>query len=1576
MAPTRRARTVPVQPSVTPPTVVRATRSRVARGEATLVQPLAAPVRNPILVTRTKEERKKDRLEKKAATAERNYNQRIEQANEARARSVKNKAKAETASAREKRRLLKLAEKQEQRAKLLMDPETQKRLAEQHQQARAELTRARREFEDIHDGPVIFEEVATFDHGELNLVKGEFRVSSHVAGFLNGEKIVTNLRSRLTAKQRGRVASVMSKRNNNDAQVSETTGMIAAIVHNCYERVKSYLSKNAHPNDFVSIMFGNSEPANIQVRKLTLEFFTNISASTIQSANNHGTLDAIQFSMTIKKANTGGKSGRVSSITDPTEIAKKKSIITINNQHDKLCLLYALELIKQYDACDASRIAAQENANTDTVAEAAYQKARLKKFLKDNREFGCLHTRAFGKQVLNTAVELDFSPDEELGLGHLNLLEQHYHAYIHVYTSLNRLITSASLVEDRNNEDGFEPRFSNHWYVQYDENTRHFNAITNYTAAMGLDRNQWCHVCGQTATPDHAKFTCPYLSKRACRSCRSETDHYAEWQTTNAVNGFRSKMIPCEKCNRKFPTSTCFDNHLPTCGTVVRCDNPECGKLLKGKEVTTHDCSKIKCDNCGEEYKTTDEHLCYIKPMKPKPARPLSTIMFADYETLPLNAQRRKVLKMDDQGKPFKVDKQGNPSAKGTFATEYKTRWFHEVHYVVIKTMREEIDPTTQKVKYVVDKSWEFEGENALTDSTTFLMHPDHHEYTVYFHNGSGFDFSFLYRELVNERGYAPSVIKSGSKIKSMDVAPVNPNSNKKHAKPLVHFRDSLLHFMSGLRRLPTTFGFSNEVIKGDFPHRFIVQKDTPEETLEATLNYVGPPPPLEDYDPNRKSTGEKAALTAWYKTDVAPLTTWSYRDEMKKYCHADVEVLGKAWCIYRASSLASAREGEHEMDPTNYITAAGFALAEFMTNHMQEKTIAYIPQHGFKERCSALERDWLDNLGIPGLERQYKITVDEKTYIVDAIDHKTNTIYEFNGSYWHGGCAQCKHAGEEAKARRKRTQNRKRQLESLGYNVKSQCECTYIPSTAYLTRSQESMPFHVRDAFAGGRTEAFKHMATTRRNNTKLTEDDIDNIIQAANQGGDINKLLEGVERIYYADVTSLYPTVNKKDVYPMHHPKILHRADINWTPGTPFRTGIIGEDGTDALYKGVLRVKVRAPKDLLIPVLGQKMMTTNGYFKFMFHTCEKCVVENTKTSCKHTDEERTFITKVPHLELLKALDMGYELLDIYDVDHFEHWSRGMFASYVNKFIKIKTECGVPDHWTASKRQKVTDEFLEREDVQLDIDNMEDNPGKKQIAKTMCNSLWGRFGMNSDHPRTKIVRDIDELRAIKQRDLQGLITNVTYEPLDEEGNSWSVTWHTPGLHQLEDRKSNVYIALFTTSQARLRLYSGLEAVGFENVIYCDTDSIMFTSDVPIKEVSDKLPISEFLGDFKDELSDSVTSGGFIYDIGIGGPKSYSYRACVPDGKGGWKKKGDFKMKGFSMNAENSKVFTHDVLKAIVENRDDDKLNRITLKNQFQIRRTQDLRVYHEEGEKTFAFDSNKRIILDDEHTVPYGYAL
>ena len=98
-----------------------------------------------------------------------------------------------------------------------------------------------------------------------------------------------------------------------------------------------------------------------------------------------------------------------------------------------------------------------------------------------------------------------------------------------------------------------------------------------------------------------------------------------------------------------------------------------------------------------------------------------------------------------------------------------------------------------------------------------------------------------------------------------------------------------------------------------------------------------------------------------------------------------------------------------------------------------------------------------------------------------------------------------------------------------------------------------------------------------------------------------------------------------------------------------------IITENFNDLdLYEGIVKCKVLPPKRLFHPVLPCKM---NG--KLLFHLYKSCAEEQKQIPCNHSDEKRGFVGTWVTDELKKALEKGYELMQIYEIWHFDDVSR-----------------------------------------------------------------------------------------------------------------------------------------------------------------------------------------------------------------------------------------------------------------------------------------------------------------------------
>ena len=202
--------------------------------------------------------------------------------------------------------------------------------------------------------------------------------------------------------------------------------------------------------------------------------------------------------------------------------------------------------------------------------------------------------------------------------------------------------------------------------------------------------------------------------------------------------------------------------------------------------------------------------------------------------------------------------------------------------------------------------------------------------------------------------------------------------------------------------------------------------------------------------------------------------------------------------------------------------------------------------------------------------------------------------------------------------------------------------------------------------------------------------------------------------------------------------------------------------------------------------------------------------------------------------IELEKAIELGYRVIDIEVVWHFEHSEQydretktgGLFTEYINTFLKLKVEASGWPSWVVSEQDKTQylNDYYEHEGIHLDAPKITKNPGLRALAKLMLNSFWGKFGQRINMSKVEVISDPAKLYDILLADdkivhdinfINHEIAEVRYEAEEEfvEPNA----------------KTDVVIAAFTTAHARLKLYELLEQLQ-ESVLYYDTDSVLYVT--------------------------------------------------------------------------------------------------------------------------------------------------
>ncbi|XP_068671232.1 uncharacterized protein [Montipora foliosa] len=302
----------------------------------------------------------------------------------------------------------------------------------------------------------------------------------------------------------------------------------------------------------------------------------------------------------------------------------------------------------------------------------------------------------------------------------------------------------------------------------------------------------------------------------------------------------------------------------------------------------------------------------------------------------------------------------------------------------------------------------------------------------------------------------------------------------------------------------------------------------------------------------------------------------------------------------------------------------------------------------------------------------------------------------------------------------------------------------------------------------------------------------------------------VEDEDEIRYDDYTSLYPWVNKYGNYPVGHPTFMYEPDTtNLLP-----------------YFGLAKCTILPPQRLYHPVLPYC-----SHDKHKFPLCRTCVEDNiskplfeTTHACHHTDDQRALVGTWCTPELNVAVQKGYIIQHVHEVWHFDDRRTGLFWSYVDTWLQIKEEAsGWPKGCTTpAQTQAHVDAYYARKGLRLDATQIEKNPGLRALAKMMLNSMWGKFGQRINKTQVREFTDPQPFIQFLYSDQHDVryVSSLTEDRL-------KVHYKLQTHDVLPSPNLNIFVAVFTTCHARLRLYRALDHLG-ERVLYFNTDSVAY----------------------------------------------------------------------------------------------------------------------------------------------------
>ena len=579
----------------------------------------------------------------------------------------------------------------------------------------------------------------------------------------------------------------------------------------------------------------------------------------------------------------------------------------------------------------------------------------------------------------------------------------------------------------------------------------------------------------------------------------------------------------------------------------------------------------------------------------------------------------------------------------------------------------------------------------------------------------------------------------------------------------------------------------------------------------------------------------------------------FNFKKELVAYCRSDVDILRRSAMTFREDFLKIGN-----IDPLQYITIASVCMALYRSKYMPKDTIGIIKDVP-KNTVSKISLQWLQwKSNVGNVYIQHAINGGEHFIPgvgkVDGFCGATNTVYEFQGCFWHG-CPKCYTQDRinpvnqlDMVELQRATATKNAKIIGLGYNLVEVYECDIQKDVAFKkyckTNNVELVePLNPRDAFFGGRT-----------NVTKLTYD------------------FKPGEKGRYVDFVSLYPTVNFCKTYPVGHP-----------------TKIYNPKQYDPKWCGFVQCKIEAPRGLYHPVLPVRLKCGQSE-KLLFPLCRTCAVTRQQTKCEHSPDERTLTGTWCTNEIALALTKGYRIIGIYEVWHFTRTSDALFKGYVRDFMKLKMESSAPlDEDINVFKQRV------KGHLGIELGTIQKNEGMRAVAKLCLNSLWGKYGQRINMTQTEYVTE--------PKDFYKILLNDTHEDIGIQFLSKDMVQMNFSLKdQFVDNYNNINIpiAAFTTSHALEMLYGVLDKVG-TRVLGYDTDSCWFYE----QDGENTVPTGDILGELTDELG-----GGYITKWVGTGPKSYSYEV----NNGGVR----CKVKGFTLNYANGLKINGDVMDEVV----------------------------------------------------------
>jgi hypothetical protein len=174
---------------------------------------------------------------------------------------------------------------------------------------------------------------------------------------------------------------------------------------------------------------------------------------------------------------------------------------------------------------------------------------------------------------------------------------------------------------------------------------------------------------------------------------------------------------------------------------------------------------------------------------------------------------------------------------------------------------------------------------------------------------------------------------------------------------------------------------------------------------------------------------------------------------------------------------------------------------------------------------------------------------------------------------------------------------------------------------------------------------------------------------------------------------------------------------------------------------------VKIKAPSNLFRPYLPYRL---NDEYNHMA-LCRACLTHKFAKKCVHrVTENRCFVSCYQVTDLEKAVSLGYEILEWYELHHYSE-RKPIFETFVQILASQKLKStNLFSNTPPEEAQKICDDINAtmklKGNLAINASQIVPNSAQKQLYKEMLNSFYGRFALHTNFTKHYFCRNIYEI--------------------------------------------------------------------------------------------------------------------------------------------------------------------------------------------------------------------------------------